>query len=74
MIRVLIKPVKRIFSKNQWTWEIRGGNGARIDPRDTYHNRIDAIGIMESVFGRDDAAELVIYDEHGEVEERRDLR
>jgi hypothetical protein len=75
MIRVLIKPARRLFSRRQqWTFEIRGGNGDLVDPRETYYNRGDAITIMQKVFSFSEPAELVIYDRYGEVEERRPLR
>jgi hypothetical protein len=76
MIRILVKPAKRLFTRRQqWTFEIRGANGERIDPRDTYNNRIDAIGVMETLFQKDGSGvELVIYDRYDNVEERRILR
>ena len=73
-IRILIKPAKRLFTKRQqWTFEIRGSNGERIDPRDSYNNREDAIHSMCVLFGGE-PVELVIYDKGGDVEERRHLR
>lgn len=74
MIRILIQPAKRLFAKRQqWTFEIRGGNGERIDPRDTYNNRDEAsefwIHLMEGV----EPVELVVYDRHGNVERREEL-
>lgn len=74
MIRVLVKPAKRLFTKRpQWTWEIRAGNGERIDPRDSYYNQEDAVHAMCVVFGGE-PVELVIYGKGGDVEERRQIR
>jgi hypothetical protein len=68
MNRILIKPVKRWFSKRQqWTFELRGANGEQIDPRDTYNNRMDARDAALAFRG---PVELVIYDRFGEVESR----
>lgn len=85
MIRVLVKPAKRLFGRRrQWRFEIRGANGERIDPRDTYANHGDVVSIMELLFtGEAEAAglrepfepvELVLYDRHGNIEDRRQLR
>jgi hypothetical protein len=74
MILVNIKPAKSMLKRRQWGFEIRGGNGERIDPRDTYNNRGDAVDIMEKLIGGDEPVQLVIMDRYGEVEERRELR
>jgi len=70
MNRILIRPVKRWFSKRQqWTFEIRAANGERIDPRDTVFNRKDLIdGLRNLVI--DDQLEFVIYDRFDNVESR----
>lgn len=75
MTRILIRPTRRMFTRRlQWTWEIRGGNGEPIDPRETYNNRADAVQWWtEFVAGRG-PVELVVYDEYGNVEKRIELR
>jgi hypothetical protein len=71
---VLVRPVKRLFSRRwQWTFELRASNGARIDPRDTIYNRPELVDALTNVLA-DDPLELVIYDRHGKVESRTDLR
>lgn len=79
MIRVLIKPAKRLFGgRRQWKFEIRAANGERIDPRDTYANREDAIRTIRELLGLTDMTfqhvELVLYDRFGNIEDRRKLR
>lgn len=74
MNRILIRPVKRLFSKRQqWVFEIRGANGERIDPRDTVFNRGELALTLSSLFV-DDPLEMVLYDRHGNVERRETLR
>jgi len=73
--RILIKPSKSVFGKRkQWKFELRAENGERIDPRDTYANRDEAVsGILEFVSGTT-PVELVVYDRYGNVETRTRLR
>lgn len=74
MNRILIKPAKRKFSKRQqWVFELRGGNGERIDPRDTVFNRTDLANQLQSMFLHDEL-ELVVQDRHGKIESQVQLR
>jgi hypothetical protein len=75
MIRILIRPAKRLFTRRQqWTFEVRAAtNGERIDPRDTYNNRDDVIGAMRNLIV-EHPVELVVYDRYGNVEFRETLR
>lgn len=75
MIRILVKPAKRLFTaRRQWTFEIRAANGERIDPRDTYHNRDDASRFWTKLITGNEPVELVEYDQYGDVEKRIELR
>lgn len=73
MNRLLIKPARRWFGgRQQWKFEMRAANGARIDPRDTYANRDEAAaGVLNY---RSEPLELVLYDRYGNVESREQLR
>ena len=47
IIFVDIVPAKRRFSnRKQWKFQIRGGNGEPIDPRDTYANVGDIFAVL----------------------------
>jgi hypothetical protein len=72
--RIIIKPAQSLLKRNQWKFEIRAANGARVDPRDTYNNRPEASQWWEQLVTGTDPVELVIYDRNGNVEERRTLR
>lgn len=76
MIEIHIKPAKSPLKRKQWKWEIRGNNNERIDPRDTYNNRQDAIDIMTKLIVDDLSTqiELVVHDSDGAVERREVLR
>lgn len=75
MIRIIIKPAKRWFSpRQQWTFELRAANGARLDPRDTVYNRAELITALAKVGSLTEPMELVILDRFGVVEERWRLR
>lgn len=69
MNRILIKPVKRLFSRRQqWVFELRAANGRQVHPNDTYNNRDEALaGIMAF---REQPVEVVTYDAAGNVESR----
>lgn len=74
-IRILVKPAKRMFGgRQQWKFEIRGPNGERIDPRDTYGNRNEASAPLEELVNGSRPVELVTYDKAGNVETRIMLR
>lgn len=74
MNRILIKPAKRWFGgRRQWKFELRAANGERVDPRDTYANRPEAIAGIKS-FLTDRPVEIVIYDRYGNVEDREMLQ
>lgn len=54
MIRILVKPAKRLFTRRrQWTFEIRAANGRRIDPRDTLFQA--DVGDLERIEAKIDA-------------------
>lgn len=75
MIRVVIRPVTRIWARRQqWAFQILGANGEPIDPVDTYNNRGDLVRIIEKAFSFSEPVELVVMDRFGNVEERRRLR
>lgn len=73
MIRVFVKPAKSLLRRPQWKFEIRAANGERLDPRDTYNNRADAIATLNRLFTYE-AVELVIVDRNGRTEDRRLIR
>ena len=74
MIRVTIKPARRLFGgRNQWKFEITADNGERIDPRDTYANRGDIVDIVNRLVDEEDV-ELVVMGRDGKVESSVRLR
>lgn len=73
MIRVFVKPAKSLLRRPQWKFEIRAANGERLDPRDTYNNRADAIATLNRLFSYE-VVELVIVDRNGRTEDRRLIR
>ncbi|MBX7450393.1 hypothetical protein GR927_20605 [Mycolicibacterium sp. 3033] len=75
MIRIVIKPARRLFSpRQQWTFAILGGNSEPIDPRDTVYNRGELIDTLTKVVTGDEPVELVVLDRFEKVEERGRLR
>lgn len=75
--RILIKPKKRWYSsRQQWTFELQGGNYAQVDPRDTVYNREELITTLRRFFDADagEPVELIVQDARGVVEKRIMLR
>lgn len=63
MITIDIRPAKRRFGRKprkQWQFEITGGNGEPIDPRDTYANVGDVQKILYALL-RDEAVRLRVH-------------
>lgn len=74
MNRIVIKPVKRWFSRRQqWTFALVAANGEPIDPRETVFNRGELIETLKG-FIVDDPVELVIHGLDGDVAHREQLR
>lgn len=54
-IIVDIRPAKRRFGikpRKQWQFQIKGGNGEPIDPRDTYANTGDILMVLSALRSR----------------------
>jgi len=67
MITIRIKPARQWFKRKQWKFEIVGGNGEPIDPRDTYANvgdiRAAILSLVSPNFG--DAITLEVHYQSG---------
>lgn len=72
MIRIVVKPARRIFGgRNQWRFKIVAGNGRKIDPRDTYANTGDITDIMTKLTASQEPVTLEIHHRDGFVETER---
>lgn len=73
MIRIIVKPARRIFGgRRQWRFEIRAANGRKIDPRDTYVNVGDIKTIARKLLTiGGDSVVLEVHHRDGFVETER---
>lgn len=74
MNRIVIKPVKRWFSKRQqWTFDLVAANGEPIDPRETVFNRGELIRTLADFIVKE-PVEVVCLNRHGQEAFRKPLR